>query len=107
MKTFLSILIALLLLPVVGMSATLGHRVLLGRGTIAAPVIVRLAAVRSPFTNGIVDILLPHLDSNYTWTLEASTDLVTWYSKSWTPAGDGWGMVTAAAPKENYRMMGK
>ena len=53
MKPLLTILLAVLVS--VTAFAGSGHRVLLGAGTVGAPVYVRLAVVPSPFPGGILN----------------------------------------------------
>jgi hypothetical protein len=71
------------LLPVMCF-AGVGHRVLLGRGTVGSPVYVRLAVVPAPFPGGILNFKLPPLNTAYSWTLESSPDLKTWTTKPYT-----------------------
>ena len=92
--------------------ATRGHRVAVGSGTVGVapkPVVLILTTTfPSPFAKAIFDINLPTgLDTNKVWTLQGSTNLVTWYAVKYRLAPNGWGVVTSAVPHEFYRLQGK
>ena len=101
-------------LAAVAVQAGLGHRVAVGSGTVGVkpvPVVIFLKVVYpSPFTNCLFDIVvvLPsNLDTNLTYQLQGSTNLIDWYRKSYTTGGDKFGLTKRVAPHEFYRLVGK